>query len=288
MLDLDALPAATRLELQALVEGAASSDGVQPINESGELVMAGHRPGHFLVETVDEGAVGVAVVDERDQSIQVVVDPEHRRKGHGSRLLKAALGMHPDHGVWAFGTLPGAVALARALQLTPSRELLEMSRTLGEETAPAVPPGWQIRTYRDEDAEGIVAVNAEAFAHHPEQGKLTLQEFRDLTAQPWFSADGLFVATPAADSADIAGFHWTKRHDDAVGEVYVLAVHSSQAGHGLGRSLLEAGLSHLWAIGCTEVILFVEASEERVVQMYRSASFVTSKTDTSYSSGGTR
>ena len=284
MIDLDTLSHELRSELQALVERVGTADGVSPINESGELVMAGQRPGRFLLAREDERIVGVAVVDERDATIQVAVDAEHRRRGHGARLLEAALSRHPDHTVWAFGTLPGAAGLAAALHLTPARELLKMSRPLHHEAEPSVPAGWQIRGYRAGDADGVVAVNAEAFSHHPEQGKLTLQEFQDLSAQPWFSPNGLIVAVPEDDEAEIAGFHWTKRHDDSVGEVYVLAVHSAQAGRGLGRTLLEAGLAHLSAIGCTEVILFVEASEERVVEMYRSASFETINTDTSYRS----
>ena len=173
--------------------------------------------------------------------------------------------------------------MATALGLHPARKLLKMARPLGDEVQPVVPEGWTIRPFDAGDTTGVVATNAAAFSHHPEQGKLTVEEFQNLTEQPWFSREGLFVASPT-DEPDVAGFHWTKRHDERVGEVYVLAVHPDHSGHGLGRALLEAGLAHLAVIGCTEVILFVEASEERVVEMYRSASFVTINTDTSYRS----
>ena len=284
MIELDSLTPEHRTSLRDLVDRVEEADGVRPINESAELVLDGHRPGSFFA--VEEGGhvVGLAIIDARDATIQVAVAPQHRRRGYGTSLLQAGLDAHPHHSVWAFGTQPGARGLAAALGLTPARELLKMARPLGAEVVPTIPDGWHIRAFDAADAEGVVAVNAAAFSHHPEQGRLTLDEFQDLTQQPWFSAEGLLVATPDDEGSDVAGFHWTKRHDDTVGEVYVLAVHPRNSGHGLGRALLEAGLSHLSTIGCTEVVLFVEASEERVVEMYRSASFVTSNTDTSYRS----
>ncbi|NHB85488.1 hypothetical protein G7085_15025 [Tessaracoccus sp. HDW20] len=67
----------------------------------------------------------------------------------------------------------------------------------------------------------MVAVNAAAFVHHPEQGRLTVDEFDDLTRQSWFDPAGLLVAKR---DATVAGFHWTKRHGGGLGEVYVMAV----------------------------------------------------------------
>lgn len=87
----------------------------------------------------------------------------------------------------------------------------------------------------------------------------------------------------ARDSdGQVVGFHWTKRHDQTTGEVYVLAVHPDHGGHGLGRALLEAGLAHLEAVGCTQVHLYVEGSQERVVRLYESARFDRISMDTAY------
>lgn len=281
MIELDTLTSDIRSRVQELLDQVSETDGVRPVNESADLVIDGHRPGHFVLATLDELIVGIAVLDDRDTTIQLAVHPDHRRQGHGTALLQTALQQSPTSSVWAFGTQSGAQALTASLGLKPVRELLKMSRPLRHEPQPDLPGGWSIRPFVAADAEGVVATNAAAFIHHPEQGKLTLQEFHDLTQQSWFSSAGLLVAT-RAESPDVAGFHWTKRHADGVGEVYVLAVHPQHSGHGLGRALLESGLAHLSGIGCTEVILYVEASEQRVVEMYRSASFVTINTDTSY------
>ena len=130
------------------------------------------------------------------------------------------------------------------------------------------------------DREQVVAVNAAAFAHHPEQGRLTVEEFDQLAAQDWFDPDGLFVAH-AADG-EVAGFHWTKRHGGGLGEVYVLAVAPAHEGKGLGRALLSRGLRHLAAVGDARVQLYVEAAEQRVVRLYRNAGFEIAQTDTAY------
>lgn len=254
-------------------------DGVRPINESADLVLAGLRPGGVILERDGGEPVGFGVFDSRENTIMLGVAPAHRGRGIGTRLLESLIAAHPDAAVWAFGSLPAADALATAAGLAPTRRLLQLARPLHDEPVSPFPVGYRLAPFRPEDAAQVVAVNAVAFADHPEQGRLTVREFVDLTRQPWFSADGLLLAW---QGEELAGFHWTKRHDVADGEVYVLAVHPAHGGVGLGRALLESGLAHLERIGCSRVFLYVEADRERVVRLYRSASFEQVNVDTSY------
>lgn len=270
---------AERLGVQQLASAVAAVDGTAPFNESAELVVAGKRDGAFFLRHDGDELVGAAVADPREATIMLAVHPEHRRRGHGTALLESTLAAHPDFSVWAFGTLPGASAMADKLGLRPVRGLLKLGRELGDEPVGNIPEGYRITTFRPSDAEQVVAVNAAAFAHHPEQGKLTVPEFVQLTEQPWFSAEGLYLGRYADE---VAGFHWTKRHDERTGEVYVLATHPDHGGKGLGRVLLQTGLAHLADIGCREVVLYVEASEEHVVALYRSVGFGQISLDTSF------
>lgn len=269
-----------RAQVRRVVESAARADGVSPVNESATLIINGERPGQFLTVVDDEEIVGFAVADPREESVQVAVAPEHRRHGLGATLASEVLVEFPEFSLWAFGTLPAARELANAVGLEPVRELLKMGRALQDEPAPQVPAGYTIDGFRDDDAEAVVEVNRLAFAHHPEQGRLTVDEFWQLAGQQWFSAAGLLVARD--EQARVAGFHWTKQHDETTGEVYVLAVHPDHGGHGLGRALLEAGLAHLEAAGCTQVHLYVEGSQQRVVRLYESARFDRISMDTAY------
>lgn len=279
MTELERLTAHLREEVLALVDRIEAADGVRPVNESGALAIAGDRPATFFLESSAGQIVAFAIADHRDGTIMAGVDPEHRGHDVAEATLGAALEAFPQHTVWAFGTRPGSALLARRLGLVPVRELLKLGRELRDERSVTPPPGYTISAFAPAQAPAVVEVNAAAFAHHPEQGKLTLEEFRVLTQQPWFDPAGLLVAE--RDGA-VAGFHWTKIHDDGSGEVYVLAVAPEHEGHGLGRALLGAGLVHLEQQGCTSVHLYVEASEERVVRMYESASFGTVSLDTSY------
>ncbi|MDO5066970.1 MAG: mycothiol synthase [Propionibacteriaceae bacterium] len=261
-------------DVHDIAAACARIDGVHPLNDSARLVLGGDRPGQLLREPG-----GFAVLDDHDQTVLVAVAPEQRRHGIGSRLLRQALQLRPGHSVWAFGTLPAARALAARVGLVPVRELLRMGRDLGVEAAALPAAGYTIRSFAPADAPAVVAVNRAAFAHHPEQGRLSLDDFHALTRQSWFDPAGLLVAHI---DEQIVGFHWTKRHDETTGEVYVLAVHPDVEGQGIGRELLNSGLAHLRTVGCRRVELYVEASESRVVRLYRNAGFDVSSTDTNY------
>ncbi|MDO5678088.1 MAG: mycothiol synthase [Propionibacteriaceae bacterium] len=277
--------------LRALVAAITEHDGISPINESGSLGIDGVREADFFFMGKRSDPHGFVVCDERDGTLLVGVHPDHRRDGVGTALLTEALRAHPDSAAWAFGTLPGAPELAVRCGLVPVRELLRMEKVVGTLGGPSPglapssqspaqgPADYTIDTFTPADREAIVAINAAAFAHHPEQGRLTVQEFDDLTRQPWFSADGLFVAR---EGGHPVGFHWTKRHDGNLGEVYVIAVDPAHEGKGLGRALLQAGLDHLAQQGDTRIQLYVEGNQHRVVEMYRKAGFDVAQTDTSY------
>ena len=63
-----------------------------------------------------------------------------------------------------------------------------------------------------------------------EQALIDGDDLADRMAEPWFDAAGFFVATI---NDTMVGFHWTKQHQDQLGEVYVLGVAPSAAGRGL-------------------------------------------------------
>ena len=81
------------------------------------------------------------------------------------------------------------------------------------------------------DEAALLDVNATAFAHHPEQGHMTLEDFRERTSEDWFDArpgcSSPCPPTPGRRAPALLGFHWTKVHrdeDPPYGEVYVVAV----------------------------------------------------------------
>ena len=161
-----------------------------------------------------------------------MVSPDHRRQGIGTLLLQRLIMESPSPlRVWAMGDTQAARALAAAAGMTRQRELLIMERRLDDELpAPVVPADVQIRTFvPGQDEQEWLRVNVAAFAHHPEQALIDGDDLADRMAEPWFDA-GFFVATI---NGTMVGFHWTKQHQDQLGEVYVLGVAPSAAGRGL-------------------------------------------------------
>lgn len=280
-------------ELIATLVGAVTeADGVDPLNENAHFAVRGHRPAvHWLARHSGDQLAGYAQYDSETNSIIVAVHPSFRRLGLGGQLLDTARTLAPSATVWAFGNLPEAQALAAARGLNQVRALLIMRRDLttspltDADQAPAA-NGIEIIPFRDSLLDALVETNAEAFAHHPEQGALTRADFEQRMAEPWFDPAGLFLALDD-ETGRLLGYHWTKIENHSgqpatEGEVYAIGVRPDAEGRGLGRALLAAGMAYLQAQGVAAIVLYVEASSQRAVQIYESASFVEVNRDASY------
>ncbi|WP_328855547.1 mycothiol synthase [Microbispora hainanensis] len=278
----------------ALVETAAEADGVAPLNEHVMLqVRHGAEPGARAVLLYADGSVaGFAHLDPADPeegpSGELVVHPAFRGRGLGRRLLGEALeasggGLR----LWAHGDLPGAARLAASAGLARVRSLWQMRRPLSEPLpTAALPEGVRLRTFEPgRDEKAWLALNAQAFATHPEQGSWTAADLELREREPWFDPAGFFLAV-RGDA--LAGFHWTKVHagtpggDEPIGEVYVVGVAPGERGTGLGRALTLAGLEHLRALGLSQVMLYVDEENTAAVRLYESLGFTRWSTDAMY------
>jgi mycothiol synthase len=149
----------------------------------------------------------------------------------------------------------------------------------------------RIGTFRPgEDEAAWLALNARAFAHHPEQGAWTARDLAEREAEPWFDPAGFFLARTQDGPI---GFHWTKVHPPGeygpgpVGEIYVLGVDPAVAGHGLGRLLALVGLRHLAQSGLHTVVLYVDGDNIPAVRLYETLGFLDRIVDTLYERHGT-
>jgi len=271
-----------------LVADAEAVDRISALNEAALLRLRRPHPTtqHVLVSE-GEGLVGYAQLESGPEwsAGQLLVSPDHRRAGVGTKLLRQLImeSSSPLR-VWAMGDTPAARALATAVGMARQRELLIMERRLdGELPEPVVPAGVQIRTFvPGQDDQQWLRVNAAAFADHPEQAMIDLDDLEDRMAEPWFDSMGFFVAT--RDGAMI-GFHWTKQHQDQLGEVYVLGIAPSEARRGLGKALLLTGLRWLQQQGNSRVKLYVEADHQAAIELYLTYGFTTVSRDVMYAQG---
>jgi len=304
--------------LARLIERATAADGHPPFSDGALAELAiGERE---LLWFDDVGAAlrtrhpaprtpGGPPVTE----VELTIDPDARRHGHGRALLHTLLVDAPgDVLLWAHGAHPAARRLAASHGLQPVRELLHLSGpvpAVSAESPTSVPSpgpdatevgnsrpaghdgaGPRVTSMRPDDVDALLAVNARAFAEHPEQGRLTRAEFDVLAAEPWFDPDDVLLAW---DGDRIAGFCWLKvegggpvstgsttegggpvstgstTEEGARGEFYVVGVDPDYQGHGWGRRLVEAGMARLASRGIPEAHLYVEADNAPALRLYR-------------------
>jgi mycothiol synthase len=265
--------------VRSVLASAASADGVDALDEAALLRLRHH--GVKGSEMWLAGSDGFAWL--RDGALDLVVAPTSRGLGVGSAL--AAEAVPPTGGLtaWSHGNHPAAAALAPRYGLRRVRDLWLMRRSLDD--LPALPQSSEssvdVRAFRvgvDEDA--FLAVNAAAFAHHPEQGGMTRADLDARIAEPWFDPAGFFLAWRGDE---LLGYHWTKVHSEPAGdfgEVYVVGIAPTAQGGGLGRLLTLTGLHHLASRGLAEVILYVESDNAPAVAVYERLGFTHAAADT--------
>lgn len=295
----------------ALAAAATDVDGVSPLSEHVTLhVRAGGdgRDLHLLVDgPPPQGGrtvLGYAHVDPTDpvegSAAELVVHPDARGAGLGRALVAAAEAHVPDDRLrlWAHGDQPAARHLAESLGYREARRLWQMRRSLWAPLPTSAPvPGVTLRTFRPgEDDDAWLALNARAFADHPEQGRWTREDLLARQAESWFDPRGFLIAEA---SSGPAGFVWTKIHGGAhaddpadthahepIGEIYVIGVDPDHAGRGLGGLLTVAGLHWLRSRGLAQAMLYVDADNVGAVALYRKLGFSDWDADVLFRRGG--
>ncbi|MGL4176904.1 MAG: mycothiol synthase [Dermatophilaceae bacterium] len=288
--------------------GAAGEQGRDAAGTPGRRADEQRRDVVVHLVARDDGGVvvGYGQVAGRDgdrtASAELVVQPDHRHRGHGRALLDA-LAAEGAAAVWAHGDLAGARALAASAGWRMTRSLHLMARPLGPDDGvdPELPPGFTVRPFEPgRDDAAWVRLNAAAFADHPEQGRMTLADLRERMAQPWFDPAGLLIVDHEDADAPVA-FHWTKiertpphdaggrAHDPGpdeashrIGEVYVVGVDPAWQGRGLGGSVTRLGLAHLARAGCTKVRLYVDGDNTAARRTYARLGFAEVSMDGQY------
>lgn len=300
---------------EQLTERARQQDGAAPFSEQTfvelrKAVQGADAPLRLVEARQGGQVVGyAALVRESDTWVlEAAVAPHARNRGIGSALLEAALdvaGTEPLR-AWVHGgsddSTPAILAaqhLARKLGWEPTRELYKLGLALtdqgraGVRTAAAdhpLPAGLTLATYTPDQAEAWVQVNAQAFAHHPEQGRLTLDDLAARTDSGWFRSEGFFLALEK--DGQLAGFHWTKiptgQGEHPEGEVYAVGIAPSWQGRGLGKALTLAGMAYLADASdesgtpLERIVLYVDADNTAAVALYRSLGFTPLTIDRQY------
>jgi mycothiol synthase len=257
-----ALDDASRAAVRALIGTIAAQDGRDPLSDQA-LTRLGSTDVEHAVAVDGDDVIGYAQLD--GDSLEVAA-----RDTAAGPLLDAFAGR--DVLVWTHGEHSRLVAPLTERGFDRRRELYQLRRPLTDRPEPGEVPGEvEIRPFvvgADEDA--WLAINAAAFAHHPEQGSWTRADLAAREDEDWFDTDGFLLAWRGDE---LVGFHWTKIHPDGAGEVYVLAVAPQAQGLHLGSVLLLRGLASLYDRGVREVLLYVDGDNSTAVRLYERYGF---------------
>ncbi|MDR2564550.1 MAG: GNAT family N-acetyltransferase [Bifidobacteriaceae bacterium] len=316
-----ALEPSVRQQALDLARQVREHDGVEAISEAPLLALSDGDPfvTHILAWKNGELA-GYSQRDAEGASAELAVIPGARRLGLAKAIVRTLATDTPQVRLWAHGDLGAARMVADSVGLVAVRELWEMTSDRGRGGGPAggASAGWPLDVTGGDSAgvapaggEGVavpaaqgepaarfaargfnpsadraawIDLNSAAFAGHPEQGKMRVEDLDRRMAEAWFDPAGLLFAVPVrADGSFGApvGYVWTKIVD-GIGEIYAIGVHPAAQGRRLGTWLLGVGLDHMERLGITEVRLFVEADNAPAIASYRRQGFVVTRRDIQY------
>jgi len=306
--------------LTGLIGRARAADGQPPFSDQ-SLVEAGRGERALLVSESGSVLVGAAIVGPDE--FELVIDPDARGAGEGAALVSRVLAEHPAATfAWAHGDHPASRALAARFGFEPVRTLLQLRAevplpeeaggrlevkaqlsgslrdalrapqgadrdSLPEERAPRASrrehPQATVPFRPEDDDAAWLALNARAFAAHPEQGGLTQRDLDDRKAEPWFDPGDFLILR---DGEHMIGFCWLKVEEadghEQVGEFYAVGIDPDRQGEGLGRVLMDAGFARLAERGIRTAALYVEADNEPALALYRRYGFAQHTIDVRY------
>lgn len=260
---------ATRAAILQLADAVARDDGQPPLSDQTRTLLTSAEAAHAVAFDAQR-IVGYAQLSA--SSLELAALPT---------AVDALLDAFDPAGVlvWTHGRRSRLIEALTARGYERARELLQLRRPLdAAHPLPADPPlaaGVTVRAFvPGSDDDAWLALNAAAFADHPEQGRWTPADLRARFSEAWFDPAGLLLAER---HGALLGFHWTKVHPGSTdepgpGEVYVLGVAPDAQGLGLGQGLLIRGVRHLAERGCPTVLLYVDG-DNPALRLYERVGF---------------
>jgi mycothiol synthase len=256
------------------LEESGRSRGGDVVDEAELARLQGQRgrAGWRAVVAVDDGSVvGYAgLVDKDDRCTGDVATLS------GPGVLGDLLGWQREEAdgreltVWLRFAGDDEVVAVEQADFEVARRLSVLSHDVAGVEVVEPPDGVEVRSFRMEDLDGMLAVLLDAYDGTPDAG-WTRNEITRRRSYPWYRDEDLLMA--ATPDGRIAGIHWTKRRSSDVGEVYNLAIAPWAQGKGLGRALLTAGMAHVRDWGGERIVLWVDNSNSRAMNLYDSMGF---------------
>jgi mycothiol synthase len=247
---------------------------------------AGDSPERLLLlATVDGTVVGAGVADRSNIAgggyVAPLVRPDHRRRGHGSRLLRALADHVAGLRVTALRAMTddeGSLAFAERFGFVEVDRQVEQVRPVGDEPEPpALPAGIEVVTTAEQPH--LWAASYERF------GREALADFAvfhpiEVTARQWvdsWAGDPMFLAVHDGEVVGCAGLDRDTDRPER-GENALTAVRRDWRGRGLAVHLKRRTLRWAADHGLTEVYTWTQAGNTPMLTLNERLGYVTGRT----------
>lgn len=244
------------------------------------LVRISAHPGWTVVALEDGRVIGFCTpfLDE------LRVHPDHRRRGHGSRVVPEALRIQRERGrdltLYVPLHLPASTAFAEQLGFRYHSSQWQFSLAPDVTAArPSISPDVATRLVDPreiEDLDGWVAFMLASFEGHPSPTSFTVDGVRRRHETPGFDGSGVLVVAPADAPDELVAFVRVESYPDGdtlAGEIGLIGVVPAWRRRVLGRDLLRWGIAELPGRGVGPIELTVEAANDSATQLYRAHVF---------------
>jgi mycothiol synthase len=237
-------------------------------------------PGGTIVAVEDGRVVGYCALRHDD----LTVHPDHRRRGHGRRLVEAALDLARSRGadhltLYVPHHLAASQRFAEALDMTYHSSLWQFALADGADVPPPrFPP--EVTTRRlaaDVPLESFVELLNAGFVGHPTPMSWPVDVIRHVHALPDFDPTDILIVAEASEPSSMVAFARVGAATDdegrRLGEVRLIGVRPAWRGKGLGRELLRWAVTELRGREVERIELSVEAANDRATDLYRRHGF---------------
>lgn len=204
------------------------------------------------------------------------LQPDHRRKGLGKRLLKSAVRRARELGADVLhvnisedNAVAGAVLSRLGFECV--RRFLELSLDLNGVDRQVLDKAYcDCRHLREGEEEILTNIQNRSFGEHWGYNPETIETISYGMSLSHRSPKDIVLA---CEEDDVIGYCWTEITSGGQGRIFMIGSDPDYRGKGIGRKLLLAGLANIKNMGVSDVWLTVDAENKAALSLYKSTGF---------------